>query len=94
MYRTMRNSCHSYPDLQLPNFLHQWVGWQHATAIRLAAASTLRHAFTQHADSVFHYYRTQLNDLYEDFAFIGTPGQRQQCGAHAGQPLTRYRYCP
>ncbi|MDO4640705.1 MAG: phosphoenolpyruvate carboxylase [Neisseria sp.] len=68
LYRSMQRDLQTaFPNIELPNLLHigGWIGGDR-DGNPFVSAATLKHAFTQHADVVFHYYRRQLGTLYAD----------------------------
>lgn len=68
LYRHIENNLQkAFPQTTLPDILHigGWIGGDR-DGNPFVSASTLRHAFKQHADAVFHYYRRQLGELFGD----------------------------
>ncbi|OSI23955.1 phosphoenolpyruvate carboxylase [Neisseria dumasiana] len=68
LYRSMEKEFQTaYPDIRIPDILQigGWIGGDR-DGNPFVSAETLRHAFRQHADTVFHYYRRQLAELYHD----------------------------
>lgn len=68
LYRSMEKEFQTaYPDIRIPDILQigGWIGGDR-DGNPFVSAETLRHAFRQHADTVFHYYRRQLAELYQD----------------------------
>ncbi|SUA36517.1 phosphoenolpyruvate carboxylase [Neisseria zoodegmatis] len=68
LYRSIEKEFQTaYPDIRIPDILQigGWIGGDR-DGNPFVSAETLRHAFRQHADTVFHYYRRQLAELYHD----------------------------
>ncbi|WP_107688733.1 phosphoenolpyruvate carboxylase [Neisseria wadsworthii] len=68
LYRSMQQTFQTgFPEIKLPDLLHigGWIGGDR-DGNPFVSAKTLRHAFKQHADAVFHYYRKQLGELFAD----------------------------
>lgn len=57
------------PDLHTPNLLHigGWVGGDR-DGNPFVDADTLTYAFTQHAKTLFQFYRAELSELYEELS--------------------------
>lgn len=68
LYRRMEKQFQAaYPDISIPNLLQVggWVGGDR-DGNPFVNAQTLRTAFTRHAEALFHFYRRELDALYQE----------------------------
>lgn len=70
LYRKLQHTVQTvYADVALPDLLHigGWIGGDR-DGNPFVSADTLHVAFARHADAVFHFYRHELGQLYEELS--------------------------